>query len=165
MNLTVRKAAEKDAAAIIRLHFDAVHVTAAADYEQAVLNDWSKPVEGRLEGMQEQLKVNADHTEMFICEIDNQAVGFGELAPRTNEVRAVYVAPLAARKGVGKMLLQEIEKAARSHGLTELWLDSSLTAVPFYSSQGFVGSAESEHTLRSGKKMRCVKMQKALSKS
>ncbi len=77
MNLTVRKAAEKDAAAMIRLHFDAVHVTAAADYEQAVLNDWSKPVEGRLEGMQEQLKVNAEQTEMFICEIDNQAVGLG----------------------------------------------------------------------------------------
>lgn len=63
------------------------------------------------------------------------------------------------------MLLQEIEKAARSHGLTELWLDSSLTAVPFYLSQGFAGSVESEHTLRSGRKMRCVKMQKKLKQS
>jgi N-acetylglutamate synthase-like GNAT family acetyltransferase len=161
--MIVRKATEKDAAAIIQLHFDAVHVTAAADYEQDILNDWSRPLAGRLEAMQEQLRRNAEQTEMFVCEIGDQAVGFGELSPLTNEVRAVYVAPSATRKGVGKKLLQEIEKTAVSHGLTELWLDSSLTAVPFYSSQGFSGSIESEHILRSGKKMRCVKMQKTLS--
>jgi putative acetyltransferase len=165
MPTIIRKATEKDAAAIIQLHFDAVHVTAAADYDQAILDDWSRPLTGRLDAMKNQLRVNAEQTEMFVCEIDGQAVGFGELAPRTNEVRAVYVGPSASRKGVGKKLLQELEKAAHSHGLTELWLDSSLTAVPFYSSQGFVGTVESEHTLRSGRKMRCVKMQKKLRQS
>jgi N-acetylglutamate synthase-like GNAT family acetyltransferase len=163
MTLSIRKAAEDDAAAIIQLHFDAVHVTAAADYEQDILNDWSRPLAGRLEAMQEQLKVNVEQTEMFVCELADEIVGFGELAPRTNEIRAVYVAPSTSRKGVGKKLLQELEKSAIGHGLTELWLDSSLTAVPFYSSQGFVGSVESEHTLRSGKKMRCLKMQKTIS--
>ena len=160
--MLIRKATENDASAIIQLHFDAVHVTAATDYEQAILDDWSKPVAGRLEAMQEQLRVNAEQTQMFICEADNQIVGFGELAPRTNEVRAVYVSPSAGRKGVGKRLLQELEKTAHAYGLTELWLDSSLTAAPFYSSQGFVGDIESEHVLRSGKKMRCIKMHKTL---
>lgn len=160
--MIIRRATEADAAAIVQLHFDAVHITASARYEQNILDEWSKPVAGRLDQMREQLRVNKDQTDMFICELDGQPAGFGELASRTNEVRAVYVSPEFSGKGVGKALLKKLEEAARNYGLKSLWLDSSLNAAPFYASQGFEGDVEGEHILRSGQKMSCIKMQKQL---
>lgn len=53
------------------------------------------------------------------------------------EVRAVYVHPDHARRGVGTALLSELERRARKRGFEALVLTASLNAVPFYEHRGY----------------------------
>ena len=92
-------------------------------------------------------------------------VGIGVV--QKNELRACYVTPSASRRGVGSALLRAIERAAREQGTTYLEADSSLTAEPFYRSNGYLVRERGEHVLHNGQRMACVKMRKnvALRKS
>jgi putative acetyltransferase len=78
------------------------------------------------------------------------------------ELRACYVAPEAARTGVGRALLTKIEETARNAGLKYLYADSSLTAEQFYRSQGYELTEYSQRLLRGRWPMACVKIRKAL---
>lgn len=49
-----------------------------------------------------------------------------------------YVAPRALFQGVGKALLRSIEKEASALGVETMTLDSTKTALPFYSRNGFL---------------------------
>ena len=60
-------------------------------------------------------------------------------------VRTVFVLPEVQGRGVGSLLMAEIEKAARSLGVTTLVIPSSLTAEGFYARLGFRTVRESHH--------------------
>jgi putative acetyltransferase len=162
LDISIRKATEKDAAEIIQVHYQAVHITAAEDYEQNILNEWSAFSEARIERLKTQLLTNPDKATMLVAELKNKIVGFGEIVPLNNELRAVYVSPRAARSGVGRTLLKQLEWEAAKVGVDRLWLDSSLTAAPFYLAHGYEIDERAEHELSSGRKMACIKMHKVL---
>jgi putative acetyltransferase len=72
------------------------------------------------------------------------------------------VAPDVARTGVGKALLMRIEETARNASIKCLLTDSSLTAEPFYRSQGYKVTEYGNHLLNGRWSMTCVKMRKTL---
>ena len=94
-------------------------------------------------------------------EIDGESVGIGAIVVSKSELRACYVAPHAARRGVGTALVAEIERLAREHHLDHLQLESSTTAEPF-SALGYQVERRGEHRLSSGVSMAAVKMRKPL---
>ncbi|MDO1450408.1 GNAT family N-acetyltransferase [Rhodocytophaga aerolata] len=53
-------------------------------------------------------------------------------SPQTAQVRFVAVAQQAQGKGVGKLLMEYLEKVAKEKGATEVVLDARENAVPFY---------------------------------
>jgi len=53
------------------------------------------------------------------------------------KVRAFFVAPQAARKGVGAALLKACEDAAASAGFARTELMATLPGVPFYAAHGY----------------------------
>lgn len=161
--ILIRKAGEKDAAGIVQIHYDAVHITAAKDYAKVVLDDWSNLTNDRIKRQGQYISSNPKNTIMLVAEIEGDIVGFGEIAPATRELCAVYVSPAKGRIGVGSALLEELETIAGKQGIYEVWLDSSLTAEPFYLAHGYVSDGRSEHSLQSGEKMVCVKMRKKIS--
>jgi GNAT superfamily N-acetyltransferase len=55
----------------------------------------------------------------------------------------LYVAPSARFRGVSKSLLASLESEAVALGIRELRLESSLTALPFYSRRGYSSSGPS----------------------
>lgn len=57
------------------------------------------------------------------------------------KVRAFFVAPHAARRGVGAALLQACEDAAAAAGFTRTELMATLPGEPFYAAHGYVGAA------------------------
>jgi putative acetyltransferase len=97
-----------------------------------------------------------------VAEIDGEPVGIGAMVVSNSELRACYVAPSAARRGVGSALVADIERIAREHGLDHLQLESSITAEPFYSALGYQVEGRGEHLLSSGVPMAAVKMRKRL---
>lgn len=160
MAIKVRKMRSDDARGFLEVHHAAVRGIAAKDYPLEVIEDWA-PIPVTEESI-ERFLTNPDDEVRLVAEIDGKIVGIGALVLAKCEFRACYVAPGAARSGVGSALVRQIERIARHNGLTYLQLDSSVTAEPFYLAHGYEVYQRSEHTLRSGRGMACVKMEKAL---
>jgi putative acetyltransferase len=159
MNIKIRPYEDRDAQAVLEIHRDAVHNTAAPDYEQEILDEWSQPIdEKRLRRFREENSADV----RIVAEINGTIVGFGELVTSENILGACYVSSSAGGKGVGKSIMFELEKIASEKGLKYLSMDSSVTAAPFYRSCGYSELERGEHTLKSGRKMACVKMHKNL---
>src|SRR4029079_12736824 len=81
---------------------------------------------------------NRDNEIRLMAEIDGEPVGIGVLVVSKSELRACYVAPSSARRGVGSALVAELERIARHHGSAYLQLESSITAEPFYLALGYM---------------------------
>jgi putative acetyltransferase len=160
MPIKVREMLKEDARVFLEVLHAAVRGIAAKDYPPEVVEDWAPlPV---TEESVERVLANPDGEIRLVAEIDDVIVGIGSLVVANRELRACYVAPAAARKGVGSALIREIEHIARDHGLAYLQLDSSVTAEAFYLHHGYSVGQRGEHTLRSGRSMACIKMEKFL---
>ncbi len=64
----------------------------------------------------------------------------GFLDPREDaaRIRAFFVTPLAARRGVASRLLAECETRAAEAGFSRMALMATLPGVPFYAARGYV---------------------------
>lgn len=160
MTLLIREMRREDAWAFLEVHHAAVRGLASKDYSPEVVEAWAPmPISARhVSGVQS----NPDGEYRLVAEIDGRLVGIGCVVVQKNELRACYVAPSASRKGVGSALLREIELAAREQGSPYLEADSSLTAEPFYSSNGYQVRERGEHVLHNGQRMACIKMRKTI---
>jgi predicted N-acetyltransferase YhbS len=153
----IRKPAVSDAAGIAACHFAAVWTKAAERYSEDVLREWSpEPTSQRIAEFSKEI---ADQSLIYrVAFVEDEILGFGIIIPATKEFRALYVRPNSIGK-IGAALCFELLHAARRLGATELFLDSSLNAVGFYSSMGAKSLGGSDHLLASGSVMPCVKMQ------
>ena len=58
------------------------------------------------------------------------------------KIRAFFIAPDFARRGIGKALLQACENAARAAGFTKAELMATLPGVPFYAAHGYTAAKQ-----------------------
>ena len=159
MAVVVRPMLADEARAFLEIHTRSVRGLAASHYPPEVIEAWVVPMtEEYLRGF---IK-NQDKEIRLVAEVDGSLVGLGCLVVQNAELRACYVAPGAARKGVGSALVREIERIAREHGLDHLHLDASVNAEPFYSALGYEVVERKEHVWPSGQRMEAVTMRKAL---
>ncbi len=86
------------------------------------------------------------------------------LDPRTQaaRIRAFFVAPDAARRGIGSLLLEHCERAARSHGFSHVELMATLPGVKLYAARGYIASAMVHFDVGQGESIEFVPMHKAL---
>ncbi|MDZ8079330.1 MAG: GNAT family N-acetyltransferase [Nostoc sp. DcaGUA01] len=160
-NIKVRCCLPSDAESVLKVHRAAIHGTASLCYPKEIIQDWASPI------TPSKIKAFADNTVIgeetrIVAEINGQIVGFGAIVVSNSELRAVYVSPSFGRSGVGTAILQELEHLARERGLSELHLNASLNAEPFYQVNGYINQGFEEHILRSGRKMPSVRMRKKL---
>jgi putative acetyltransferase len=163
MELSVRieTAKPEDAAAMVGVHFAAVHQTAASFYPPAITNSWSRPISNeRVERIQRAIESSS---ELFlVAKYVGSIVGFGSVVPRNNELRGLYVHPDYGRRGIGGQILSVLEQIAVEHGASCLQMDASVNAETFYIRQGYQAVEHGTHQLASGQEMNCVQMQKML---
>jgi putative acetyltransferase len=160
MTLVIRKMRDDDARSFLEVHHAAVRRLAVRDYPPEVIEAWA-PLPIR-EAAVEAVIANPEDEIRFLAERDGHIIGLACLVIANSEVRACYVAPEAARTGVGKALLMKIEETARNAGVKYLHADSSLTAEQFYLSQGYEVTEYGQHLLHGRWPMVCVKIGKAL---
>ena len=88
----------------------------------------------------------------------------GYLDPNTDfaKIRAFFIHPDHARKGVARALLTRCEDEARAHGFRGLELMSTLPGVEFYKSCGFSERGTFDLELTGSVKLELVPMQKEL---
>ena len=76
------------------------------------------------------------------------------------KIRAFFIHPDHARKGVARAILTRCEDEARAHGFCALELLSTLPGIEFYKSCGFTERGNLELDLSGGVKLQFVPMRK-----
>jgi GNAT superfamily N-acetyltransferase len=84
------------------------------------------------------------------------------LNPETEaaKIRAFYVHPGWARKGIGTTILERCEEAARAEGFTRFEMGATLTGVPLYLRCGYVERERQELPMENGESLPIVRMVK-----
>ncbi|MFN8582768.1 MAG: GNAT family N-acetyltransferase [Gemmatimonadaceae bacterium] len=77
-------------------------------------------------------------------------------------IRAFFVAPAWARRGVGTAVLQACTDAARKAGFRQLELMATLPGVPLYAARGFLPVEEVRDVLPDGTEIQWVRMRRPL---
>jgi GNAT superfamily N-acetyltransferase len=87
-----------------------------------------------------------------------------ELDPRTDpaKIRAFFVDPAHARKGIGTMLLEKCESEARLRGFSRVELMSTLPGIRLYSARGYVGVAQVQYEVSPGVAIEFLPMSKSI---
>jgi GNAT superfamily N-acetyltransferase len=78
------------------------------------------------------------------------------------KIRAIFVHPDWARKGLGSLILEHCEEAARIAGFRHLEMGSTLTGVPLYTLKGYRRCESIDVPLPNGAFLPVVRMRKAL---
>jgi len=84
------------------------------------------------------------------------------LDPTTDaaRVRAIFVHPAAARRGLGSLILSHVEAAAHAAGFRRFEMGSTLTGFPLYRLRGYVEVERVTVPLRNGESVPVVRMTK-----
>lgn len=77
-------------------------------------------------------------------------------------IRAFFIAPSAARRGVGKAIFSACKEAAAAQGFTSLELMATLPGVPFYLALGFAKVEDVADVLPNGVTLRFERMRMAI---
>jgi GNAT superfamily N-acetyltransferase len=88
----------------------------------------------------------------------------GLLDPKTDaaKIRAFFVHPDWARRGIASQLLKTCEDAAITAGFRRLEMGSTLTGVPLYRARGYIACERSEVPLGEGLFLPIVRMEKCV---
>jgi GNAT superfamily N-acetyltransferase len=86
------------------------------------------------------------------------------LDPKTDaaKIRAFFVHPEWARRGIGSRILELCEEAARAEGFTCFEMGATLTGVPLYRRWGYAELERIELPLANGASLPIVRMTKAV---
>src|SRR5580658_9603501 len=77
------------------------------------------------------------------------------------KVRAIFVHPDFARRGLGSLILAHVEAAAQAAGFRKFEMGSTLTGVPLYRLKGYVEVERIAVPLHNGEALPVVKMIKS----
>jgi putative acetyltransferase len=152
----IRRAQQEDCQSIGSVHSAAVSGISTGVYTPEEIQAWAVPREPA------SYEESVRSKEFFVAENGNAIVGFGVLNPETAEVEAVYVAPGAGGRGIGRKVLRKLEERARALGIRLLRLNASLNAVPFYEKAGYVAQERSKYRLLTGVEIACIPMVKPM---
>ncbi len=92
--------------------------------------------------------------EFWVIAYQNQVVGTGAYYPirrgeKAVEIRKMYLLPIARGVGLGKYLLQELERAIAQRGFQQIWIETASVlaeAVKLYESNGYLPATGVETT-------------------
>jgi GNAT superfamily N-acetyltransferase len=77
------------------------------------------------------------------------------------KIRAFFVHPAWARRGIGSIILEACESAALAAGFTRFEMGATLTGVPFYRARGYVALEHIAIPVASGESLPIVRMEKS----
>ena len=86
------------------------------------------------------------------------------LDPRSHaaKIRAFFIDPDKARRGIGSLLLQHCETEARAHGFARVELVATLAGVPLYAARGYAAADMIRFDVGSKETIEFIPMHKTL---
>lgn len=153
MKLIIAEMQNDECDALAALMVASIERLAAADYSAAQIEAWARLDKAAWPGRLQRQRV-------WVAYQEDQAVGFISLAAG-GYIDLLYVSPDWARRGVATRLLATLEQIARQEQILRLITEASLTARPFFESQGFMIETRQRVDVR-GKEFVNFLMEKAL---
>ena len=129
MECTIRPALDDDADEISAVIVRALRQTNAKDYANEIIERVERSFSPHAV-----LQLIGKRT-VFVATIGSRVVGTASLDGSV--VRSVFVAPEVQARGIGRLLMIEIERTARERNIPILTAPSSVTAEAFYARLGF----------------------------
>jgi putative acetyltransferase len=130
--ITIREYQPNDAADLAKIFYNTVHQINCKDYTKEQLEVWA-PLSS-IEPASWLKKFSK--TKPIIALVKDKIVGFAELEAN-GHIDCFYVHHEWIGKKVGSILMQEILKIAKTHKITHLFSEVSITAKPFFEKFGF----------------------------
>jgi GNAT superfamily N-acetyltransferase len=177
VSITLRRALRADIPLLIALIERSARGLSALDYTES-------QVAGALRGAFGVDTQLVDDGTYFVAEEDGVLAGCGGwsfratlfgsdartdrdasmLDPHTHaaKIRAFFVDPAKARRGVGTLLLDRCETEARARGFSRVELMATLPGVRLYAARGYVGAQHVSYDLGNGEHIDFVPMSKEL---
>jgi ribosomal protein S18 acetylase RimI-like enzyme len=153
----IRKATRNDAARIYQTHVSSIRELCTSLYTPSQIHTWTECLfpDRYIQGI--------ENLEFYVSEeVGGQISGLLIFDEELGEVCALYVAPWAVQKGLGRCLMDLAESMIRNRGHIEMSLKSTLNAVSFYEHMGYECAGEDIHELPNGETLACMKMTKKL---
>ena len=127
----IRRFADRDAPALARVFFRAVHIGARLDYSRRQRRAWA-PRPPRTDWIRKRL----NGQDVFVAVRHGRPVGFMTLRP-DGYLDMAFVDPAVAGRGLAKRLYDAVLTAAKERGLGSLFTDASFPARRFFQAQGW----------------------------
>jgi len=151
----IRAYTTTDLEAVVSLFQRSVHEIASRDYSPAEVAAWA-PEAPDFEAWARRLEAGG----VFVCARDDWLVGLARIDD-TGCLDLLYVHPEAQRQGVAHGLLGQAVSWAASRGIHNLHADVSVTARPFFATEGFHVVREQRFECR-GVRLRNFRMEASL---
>ncbi len=179
MNFTIRKAVIEDHSEIEKLIAQSVRGLSRDDYTERQIELSIKSVFGV------DTDLISDNTYFVAAVAAGEIVGCGgwskrktlygasryagsrdarELDPQTEaaKIRAFFIHPNWARKGIGTAILETCEREAVSFGFQKAEMMATLPGVKLYERRGYRGDERVNIDIGEGERIVCLKMEKRL---
>jgi GNAT superfamily N-acetyltransferase len=152
----IRRATPDDADALASVNRESITALCGVRYSDEELAAWTAGIDPTM------YDAAIDAENIVVAVEDDTIVGFAVADPSESMVKALFVAPDAARRGVGRSLMAAVEERLLHAGVGDARLNASFNAVPFYEALGYSALGQTTHRLRSGVELPCTAMRKRL---
>ncbi len=179
MNYSIRKATIEDQTEIEKLIAESVRGLSREDYDERQIELSIQTVFGvdtELIADETYFVIESDAKEIVGCggwskrktlygaSVYSQSRNSNLLNPKIDaaKIRAFFIHPNFARKGIGKAILEKCESEAKAHGFTSAEMMATLPGVKLYAVCGYEGDEEVKVPVGENVDIICVKMRKKL---
>ncbi len=134
--MKIRRFKEKDAEKVSELIINTLWKTNAKDYSE----DYLKSYENKLQP--ENIHKRASWTHFYVAENKNDIIGCGAIAPYWDKIDesslfTIFVSPEYQGKGIGRKIIETLEKDEYFLRARRIEVPASITAVSFYKKMGY----------------------------
>jgi N-acetylglutamate synthase-like GNAT family acetyltransferase len=154
LEVQIRKFNEEDLQSLYRLIQNTIDISYHEAYPKEAIEFF------REYHSKEQILNDTATGYTVIAEYNSEVLGTGTLFG-TN-IRRVFVNPLLQHRGIGKLIVQELERRASVEKIATIDLEASLVSRQFWESLGFVIQREDYVPVRKDQKLCYYKMIKTL---
>jgi N-acetylglutamate synthase-like GNAT family acetyltransferase len=153
-DIQIRKFSEEDSQPVYQLVQNTIDVSYHTAYPEEAVEFFKE------HHREEQILNDAATGYTVVAESNHEIVGTGTLLGI--HIIRVFVAPLHQHRGIGKVIVQELEREASVEESTTLYLEASLVSRQFWESLGFIIQREDYIPVGNDQKLHFIRMVKTL---